>query len=314
MKPPQRIAFDHELAIASKLMRHGRRSEAFRALERAHVLGQDYVVPHVLAHFFMLRVEMQRRNVLAMLGQALRIVLGAVGSAVGIVPRGNTGGTNVSMFKNMPIEPDVAALMAPDAAAAAPRAQPGPGIVRRTLVPGLVLLVGIALGAALYAYAPELLRTSSTEAPMNFVAVSGRIHTSGQPSAAQLGGLHARGYELVVNLAPPTSAGSIADEGMRVAQTGTVYINIPVDWHAPRYDDFLLFSDILDRAGHRQALVHCQINKRASLFTFLYRVVREGVSPDLAYESVTAIWAPDEHWKDFARLVLKRHNIDFEPY
>jgi protein tyrosine phosphatase (PTP) superfamily phosphohydrolase (DUF442 family) len=177
-----------------------------------------------------------------------------------------------------------------------------------------VLLAGIALGAVLYAYAPELLRTASTEAPMNFVAVSERIHTAGQPSAAQLGGLRGKGYDLVVNLAPPTSAGSIADEGLRVAQTGAAYVNIPVDWRAPRYEDFLLFSDLLDRAGERRTLVHCQINKRASLFTFLYRVVRQGVNPDAAYADVTAIWAPDEHWKDFARGVLKRHGVDFEPY
>ncbi len=51
------------------------------------------------------------------------------------------------------------------------------------------LAVGIALGAAIYAYAPEFLRTGSAEPPGNFVAVSERIHTSGQPSAAQLGGL-----------------------------------------------------------------------------------------------------------------------------
>ena len=85
------------------------------------------------------------------------------------------------------------------------------------------LAVGIALGAVLYAYAPEFLRTASTEPPANFVAVSERIHTSGQPSAAQLGGLKDKGYGLVVNLAPPTTSGSISDEGMLVARTGISY-------------------------------------------------------------------------------------------
>ena len=185
---------------------------------------------------------------------------------------------------------------------------------REVLALAAVLLVGVALGAVLYAYAPELIRTRSTEAPMNFVAVSERIHTAGQPSAAQLAGLRAKGYELVVNLAPPTTAGSIADEGLLVGETGATYVNIPVDWHSPRYEDFVLFSDLLDRAGERRALVHCQINKRASLFTFLYRVVRQGVNADAAYANVTAMWAPDDHWKDFARSVLKRHGIEFEPY
>src|SRR5688572_17173356 len=178
----------------------------------------------------------------------------------------------------------------------------------------VVLVAGMVAGAILFMYAPKLARTASTALPMNFVPVSERIHTSGQPSAAQLGGLAEKGYKLVINLAPPTSAGSLADEGMLVAQTGIAYVNIPVDWHEPLHEDLALFSEILDRAGSRRALVHCQVNNRASLFTFLHQVVRGGVGPELAYENVTAIWAPDARWKAFAREVLRRHKVDFEPY
>jgi protein tyrosine phosphatase (PTP) superfamily phosphohydrolase (DUF442 family) len=186
--------------------------------------------------------------------------------------------------------------------------------MKRALVVSGVLLAGIVLGGALYAYAPELMRTESTQPPLNFVAVSERIHTSGQPSEAQLGGLERGGYHLVINLAPPTSAGSIAQEGLLVAQTGLSYVNIPVDWHSPRYEDFELFSNILKQAGSRHVLVHCQVNRRASVFTFLYRVVHEGIAPDVAYENVTSVWVPDPQWKDFARAALKRHGIEFELY
>ena len=80
-------------------------------LERAHVLGQDDVWPHVLTHWLMLKICFRRGDARGVFGQALRIVLGALGSAIGIVPRGNTGGTNVSMFKKMPIDPELAKLM-----------------------------------------------------------------------------------------------------------------------------------------------------------------------------------------------------------
>jgi len=50
------------------------------------------------------------------------------------------------------------------------------------------------------------------------------------------------GYGLVINLAPPTTTGSISDEGMLVRADGISYLNIPVDWHSPRYEDFELFS------------------------------------------------------------------------
>jgi hypothetical protein len=43
-----------------------------------------------------------------------------LGSAVGVVPVGNTGGSDVSMFKRMPIEPELQNIIdggAPDARA-----------------------------------------------------------------------------------------------------------------------------------------------------------------------------------------------------
>jgi protein tyrosine phosphatase (PTP) superfamily phosphohydrolase (DUF442 family) len=186
--------------------------------------------------------------------------------------------------------------------------------VKRIVVIVAILAIGIVLGAALYAYAPELLRTGSAEPPANFVAVSERIHTSGQPSAAQLGGLKDKGYGLVINLAPPTTLGSISDEGMLVARTGISYLNIPVDWYSPRYEDFELFGNVLRQSVSMRVLVHCQVNKRASVFTFLFRVVHESAAPDRAWENVNTIWVPDEHWKDFAHMVLKRHKIDYDPF
>jgi hypothetical protein len=98
--------------------------------------------------------------------------------------------------------------------AVAKRARRSP--VKEGLVRVMLLVAGAILGAVLYAYAPELLRTASSEPPHNFVPVSDRIDTSGQPSPAQLAGLKQKGYGLVINLAPPNTVGSIAEEGLLV--------------------------------------------------------------------------------------------------
>ncbi|MDB5839067.1 MAG: hypothetical protein JWQ23_1019 [Herminiimonas sp.] len=103
MQPELRKAFEAEMAAARHLYRKGRLSQAFGHLERAHVLGQRYVVPHMESHWSMLKIGLRRRSATQVWGQALRLFLGAVGSAVGIVPIGNTGGTDVSMFKRLPI-------------------------------------------------------------------------------------------------------------------------------------------------------------------------------------------------------------------
>ena len=146
----------------------------------------------------------------------------------------------------------------------------------------------------------------------NFVKVSNRIDTSGQPSKQLLENFTAKGYSLVVNLAPPLSEGSILEEASLVAQSGTRYVNIPVDWKQPTYNDFQFFSDVLNSQTADKVLVHCQINMRASLFTFLYRVVHEEIDPATALEKMTLVWAPTDQWLEFAQMVLDKNNIEFE--
>jgi Protein of unknown function (DUF3703) len=107
INPVQRSAFNSEMAKAKKFIAASNLDAGFAHLERAHVIGQNYVIPHVKSHWLMLQVELRRHRIAAVLGQLIRIVLGALGSAIGIVPTGNTGGTNISMFKRMPIETEM---------------------------------------------------------------------------------------------------------------------------------------------------------------------------------------------------------------
>lgn len=107
MNPTQKSAFDAEVAQAKALIAQNELTMGFRHLERAHVIGQAYVVPHALSHWLMFKVEVRRRRPRAALGQAVRIVLGAFGSAVGLVPKGNTGSSDINMFKRMPVEPEL---------------------------------------------------------------------------------------------------------------------------------------------------------------------------------------------------------------
>jgi hypothetical protein len=107
MAPSLKAAFEHEMAEARRLYQEGRLDQAFSHLETAHVLGQHHVVPHVQSHWLMLKIGLRRRSVHEVFGQTVRIMLGALGSAVGAVPVGNTGGTNISMFKRLPIAEDI---------------------------------------------------------------------------------------------------------------------------------------------------------------------------------------------------------------
>ncbi len=157
---------------------------------------------------------------------------------------------------------------------------------------------------------PFLSAAQEDELAINHVVINDRLHTSGQPESSQLSGLADLGFEMVINLAPPTTQGAIATEGKLVAENGVAYVNIPVDWRNPTYADFALFSGVLNQSGDRQVLVHCQVNKRASMFTFLYQVVHERVPVDEAFEFVTRVWVPEDQWVTFGKRVLERHDID----
>lgn len=114
MKNKLKQAFDDEMAQAHRYFQSGNLSAASRHAERAHVFGQRYVAPHVRTHWLMLRIGIRHRSATQAWGQALRIILGALGSAIGVVPTGNTGGTNIGMFKRLPIEPDMAEVIKSD--------------------------------------------------------------------------------------------------------------------------------------------------------------------------------------------------------
>lgn len=111
MHARQKEAFEQEMKIAQALYAQQNLTSAFYHLERAHILGQRHVMAHVRCHWWMLRLELRRGKRLAAAGQAIRILLGAAGSALGQVPTGNSGGSNVSMFRRMPVPSDLQAIL-----------------------------------------------------------------------------------------------------------------------------------------------------------------------------------------------------------
>ena len=114
MHPKLLAAFHAEVQLAKQALIDDRLDAAFLHFERAHVLGQWYVKPHVLTHLGMLRIGWRRRDLREIFGQLLRIPGGMIGSAIGRVPRGNTGGSRISAFQSLAIPPDLKELLALD--------------------------------------------------------------------------------------------------------------------------------------------------------------------------------------------------------
>ena len=96
-------AVQSELDAAAREEELGNAQAAFRHLEHAHVLGQMSTELHVRVHLSMLRWALRHRQPREAVGQLTRIVGATTKTAIGWVPQGNTGGSNVSPFRRMPI-------------------------------------------------------------------------------------------------------------------------------------------------------------------------------------------------------------------
>lgn len=72
-----------------------------------HVVGQESTYWHVKAHLLMLAWACRNYRQKELLGQLFRIVGAATKTAIGLVPKGNTGGANVSPFKTMPVSAEL---------------------------------------------------------------------------------------------------------------------------------------------------------------------------------------------------------------
>ncbi len=148
-----------------------------------------------------------------------------------------------------------------------------------------------------------------TALPLNYVEYDPLLASAGQPTADQFQSLKERGFELIVNVAPPTVSRALPNEGYLVASTGMIYVNIPVDWERPTVRDFEIFAGVLQANRNLKTLVHCQVNMRATAFSYLYRVIYRGVDPREAFASMAPIWTPNETWTELARTILEAHGM-----
>jgi protein tyrosine phosphatase (PTP) superfamily phosphohydrolase (DUF442 family) len=142
----------------------------------------------------------------------------------------------------------------------------------------------------------------------NYHRVSDVLLTSGQVYPQHVKVLEALGVDLVINLAiaDPERNG---EEPLAVAGAGINYVNIPVLWDQPTRENLDLFFAMMDARGERTTLVHCFANFRASAFTYLYRVLREGVPEEEARRDLYAVWddakfAENPAWRAFIDATL----------
>lgn len=102
-----RPAVSRELELAKQAESRSCSGLGFEHLERAHVLGQSSTREHVRVHWAMFIWGLRHKNWREVAGQCIRIVGAATKTAVGLVPHGNTGGSDVRPWQRIAIADDL---------------------------------------------------------------------------------------------------------------------------------------------------------------------------------------------------------------
>lgn len=103
--------YQNELSAYRLELEEGHLQQAWRHLERAHILGQAYPYQHSEVHWIMLKFGFMIRDLKEIFGQIPRLLVGGVKSFVGTIPVGNTGGANVPPLRPMEIPADLQDLL-----------------------------------------------------------------------------------------------------------------------------------------------------------------------------------------------------------
>ena len=145
---------------------------------------------------------------------------------------------------------------------------------------------------------------------INFRQYSESFASAGQPTREQFQTIADHGFERIVYIAFTNNPNALADADIVAKELGMEYMQVPVDFSNPLPDEFYAFADSMERNRNKKTLLHCQVNARATAFSFLYRVIYDEVPVGEAKADMNTVWQPNEVWRDYIFEVMGQNNID----
>jgi protein tyrosine phosphatase (PTP) superfamily phosphohydrolase (DUF442 family) len=144
----------------------------------------------------------------------------------------------------------------------------------------------------------------------NFRQYSDTFSSAGQPTLEQFQVLADHGFERIVYIAFTNNPNALPDADQVVKNLGMEYMQIPVSFDNPLPDDFYAFAESMELDLDKKTLLHCQVNARATAFSFLYRVIYDEIPVTTAKADMNTVWQPNEVWRDFIFEVLGENDVD----
>lgn len=142
----------------------------------------------------------------------------------------------------------------------------------------------------------------------DFLRVNKDFCTGGQPRPEHFAELKSRGVKMVLNLRTPGEHRA-EEEKAAVEAAGMKYVNIPVVYREPTFEQVDEFLRITDDPANRPMFIHCTAAIRVGGFWLIRRVLRDGLTWDAALEEAKKVGlkgAP--HLEEFAKSYLASRN------
>lgn len=140
---------------------------------------------------------------------------------------------------------------------------------------------------------------------LNYIKINELISTSGQLKIEELELIANEGFEVVINLAMPTTSNALENEDKIVSSLNMSYIHIPVDFENPKLSDLKLFLNILQALGANKVWVHCAKNYRVSAFMYVYHKYILHTPFEQIDLSIFDMWQPSLVWQELMKVQLE---------
>jgi uncharacterized protein (TIGR01244 family) len=165
----------------------------------------------------------------------------------------------------------------------------------------------LAASAALHAQAQPAGQEQEKPSLPNYVELSSRIGTGGQPTDAGMKQLAEKGYKSIINLRASGEGVDLAAEERQAMQLGLRYYMVPFNAKEPSEEQALAFSALMSALKENKVFVHCGSGNRAGSLMMIYLALEEGIPPDKAEQEARKAGLRSPDLLEFAKQVIGRH-------
>jgi uncharacterized protein (TIGR01244 family) len=165
----------------------------------------------------------------------------------------------------------------------------------------------LAVSAVLRAQAQPAGQEQQKPSLPNYVELSSRIGTGGQPTDAGMKQLAEKGYKSIINLRTSGEGVDLAAEERQAMQLGLRYYMVPFNAKEPSEEQALAFCALMSALKENKVFVHCGSGVRVASLMMIYLVLEEGMPPDKAEQEARKVGLRSPDLLEFAKQVIGRH-------